>query len=302
MKRDIAERGRDLNGVLAQYTRFVKPSFDSYIRPTMRHADVIIPRGADNFVAIELLAKHIARQLDDRGFSIRSRLARLSAKHGENPNPSKNVVQLEMTPQLKFIHTMLRDNSTSRDDFIFYAERVSRLIVERSLSELEFDSKVVTTPTGSAYKGLVGKQKICGVSIIRAGLCMEKPLRKVCPYICLGRLLIQNSPTSNEPHLHFCSLPDDIGSQSVLLMDATIGTGAAMVMAIQVLLEHGVQEGRIIVLCLIGSCLGINIITSCFPQVKVVVSDLDALDTANNNYFLVPGCGNFGDRYFGTEA
>jgi uridine kinase len=48
VKRDIAERGRDLTGVLKQYTRFVKPSFDDYIRPTVRHADIIIPRGADN--------------------------------------------------------------------------------------------------------------------------------------------------------------------------------------------------------------------------------------------------------------
>lgn len=48
LRRDIAERGRDLEGVLEQYTKFVKPSFDDYIRPTMRYADVIIPRGADN--------------------------------------------------------------------------------------------------------------------------------------------------------------------------------------------------------------------------------------------------------------
>ena len=48
LRRDIAERGRDLHGVIQQYTRFVKPSFDQFIRPTMRRADVIVPRGADN--------------------------------------------------------------------------------------------------------------------------------------------------------------------------------------------------------------------------------------------------------------
>jgi uridine kinase len=41
VKRDIAERGRDVEGVLAQYNRFVKPSFDTFIYPTMRYADGI---------------------------------------------------------------------------------------------------------------------------------------------------------------------------------------------------------------------------------------------------------------------
>jgi uridine kinase len=48
LKRDISERGRDMQGVLRQYHRFVKPMFDEYIRPTMRNADIIIPRGAEN--------------------------------------------------------------------------------------------------------------------------------------------------------------------------------------------------------------------------------------------------------------
>lgn len=57
--RDISERGRDLKGVLEQYTKFVKPSFDDFIQPTVRHADIIIPRGKDNIVAINVISKHI---------------------------------------------------------------------------------------------------------------------------------------------------------------------------------------------------------------------------------------------------
>lgn len=64
--RDIAERGRDLRGILEQYSRFVKPSFDDFIQPTVRNADIIIPRGLDNSVAIDLITKHIARQLEER--------------------------------------------------------------------------------------------------------------------------------------------------------------------------------------------------------------------------------------------
>lgn len=45
LKRDITDRGRDLEGCLQQYERFVKPAFDHYIAPTMVHADLIVPRG-----------------------------------------------------------------------------------------------------------------------------------------------------------------------------------------------------------------------------------------------------------------
>uniref|UniRef100_A0A0P6E611 uridine/cytidine kinase n=1 Tax=Daphnia magna TaxID=35525 RepID=A0A0P6E611_9CRUS len=46
--RDIRERGRDLEQVLAQYTTLVKPAFEEFCLPTKKFADVIIPRGADN--------------------------------------------------------------------------------------------------------------------------------------------------------------------------------------------------------------------------------------------------------------
>ncbi|KAF3691326.1 Uridine-cytidine kinase 2-A [Channa argus] len=57
--RDISERGRDLESVLAQYITFVKPAFEEFCLPTKKYADVIIPRGADNVVAINLIVQHI---------------------------------------------------------------------------------------------------------------------------------------------------------------------------------------------------------------------------------------------------
>lgn len=45
LRRDISERGRDIAGVIKQYNKFVKPAFDQYIQPTMRLADIVVPRG-----------------------------------------------------------------------------------------------------------------------------------------------------------------------------------------------------------------------------------------------------------------
>uniref|UniRef100_A0A669PTS3 Uridine-cytidine kinase 2 n=1 Tax=Phasianus colchicus TaxID=9054 RepID=A0A669PTS3_PHACC len=57
--RDISERGRDLEQILSQYITFVKPAFEEFCLPTKKYADVIIPRGADNEVAINLIVQHI---------------------------------------------------------------------------------------------------------------------------------------------------------------------------------------------------------------------------------------------------
>eukprot|EP00090_Calanus_glacialis_P046900 TRINITY_DN943_c0_g1_i1.p1 TRINITY_DN943_c0_g1~~TRINITY_DN943_c0_g1_i1.p1 ORF type:complete len:258 (-),score=76.65 TRINITY_DN943_c0_g1_i1:106-879(-) len=57
--RDIEERGRDLEHVLHQYTTLVKPAFEEFCIPTKKYADVIVPRGAENTVAIDLIKQHI---------------------------------------------------------------------------------------------------------------------------------------------------------------------------------------------------------------------------------------------------
>ncbi|CAB4026371.1 uridine-cytidine kinase-like 1 isoform X1, partial [Paramuricea clavata] len=70
LKRDISERGRDLSGVLQQYNTFVKPSFEKYIAPSMICADIVVPRGGENIVAINMIVRHVKQQLLERGFHI----------------------------------------------------------------------------------------------------------------------------------------------------------------------------------------------------------------------------------------
>ena len=59
LKRDIHERGRDLDSVIMQYLSTVKPMYDEYIAPTKRFADIIIPNDTKHDVAIEILAAKI---------------------------------------------------------------------------------------------------------------------------------------------------------------------------------------------------------------------------------------------------
>lgn len=85
LKRDISARGRDLEGVLKQYQKFVKPAFDYYILPSMVHADIIIPRGGENQVAISLVVQHVHTQLQ------LVRTLKIFSKHFCNSIPNFSV-------------------------------------------------------------------------------------------------------------------------------------------------------------------------------------------------------------------
>ncbi len=74
-------RGRDLAGILEQYTRFVKPATESFVLPTKDYADLIVPRGVENTVAIDLIATHINEILIER--SLRRELSAEAALLGE---------------------------------------------------------------------------------------------------------------------------------------------------------------------------------------------------------------------------
>jgi len=66
--RDMKLRGRMLEDILYQYETFVKPSFDTFILPTKKLSDVVIPRGGDNTVAIDLIEQLLKIKIEERTF------------------------------------------------------------------------------------------------------------------------------------------------------------------------------------------------------------------------------------------
>lgn len=203
LKRDISERGRDMTGVLKQYNTMVQPSYANYIAPTMAHADIIIPRGGDNVVAIQLIVQHVQAQLHKRGSKLRENLAQTADKNMGIPD---NLFVLPSTPQIQGLHTFIRNAETPRDEFIFYSKRLIRLVIEYGLGLLPFKEVTVETPQGIAYQGRrIATNKICGVSILRAGETMEQAVCDVCKDIRIGKILIQTNQITGEPEVRFAT-------------------------------------------------------------------------------------------------
>ena len=64
MKRDILSRGRDVDSVIRQYLETVRPMFLQFIEPSRQHADLIIPHGGKNRIAIDLIKTKILDLID----------------------------------------------------------------------------------------------------------------------------------------------------------------------------------------------------------------------------------------------
>ncbi|XP_011929536.1 PREDICTED: uridine-cytidine kinase-like 1 isoform X5 [Cercocebus atys] len=288
LRRDISERGRDIEGVIKQYNKFVKPSFDQYIQPTMRLADIVVPRGSGNTVAIDLIVQHVHSQLEEQR-KLRWDMAALASAHQCHPLPQTLSV-LKSTPQVRGMHTIIRDKETSRDEFIFYSKRLMRLLIEHALSFLPFQDCVVRTPQGQDYAGkcYAGKQ-ITGVSILRAGETMEPALRAVCKDVRIGTILIQTNQLTGEPELHYLRLPKDISDDHVILMDCTVSTGAAAMMAVRVLLDHDVPEDKIFLLSLLMAEMGVHSVAYAFPRVRIITTAVDK--RVNDLFRIIPGIG-----------
>nr|XP_015285618.1 uridine-cytidine kinase-like 1 isoform X3 [Macaca fascicularis] len=360
LRRDISERGRDIEGVIKQYNKFVKPSFDQYIQPTMRLADIVVPRGSGNTVAIDLIVQHVHSQLEEHDHSwvgvawppalvtdappfpcvflccchsVNSASeeaplgygcaglgtpvppaapdaerpeehaagARHAHHHQVGPTWGRRPRARSRSRALPLHFRPRRDKETSRDEFIFYSKRLMRLLIEHALSFLPFQDCVVRTPQGQDYAGkcYAGKQ-ITGVSILRAGETMEPALRAVCKDVRIGTILIQTNQLTGEPELHYLRLPKDISDDHVILMDCTVSTGAAAMMAVRVLLDHDVPEDKIFLLSLLMAEMGVHSVAYAFPRVRIITTAVDK--RVNDLFRIIPGIGNFGDRYFGTDA
>lgn len=123
----------------------------------------------------------------------------------KNSSIPSQVKLLNPTPELKALLTIIRNKYTPRSEWVFYSERLIRLLVEEGLNHLPFSEKIVETPTGHKYKGLTFQGKICGVSIMRAGEAMEQALRDVCRSIRIGKILIQRDEETALPQVSICT-------------------------------------------------------------------------------------------------
>ena len=85
----------------------------------------------------------------------------------------------------------------------------------------------------------------------------------------------------------------------VILVDPMLATGGSAKSAIAVMRQEGIHEQNIIFCCMVASPEGIDNVMKSYPLVRILVGEVDR--GLNDKKYIVPGLGDFGDRFYGTD-
>mmetsp|Transcript_27412 Transcript_27412/g.41044 ORF Transcript_27412/g.41044 Transcript_27412/m.41044 type:complete len:187 (-) Transcript_27412:30-590(-) len=183
------------------------------------------------------------------------------------------------------------------------------LLAEDALAELPTSPLTITTPCGpfvgtqssSSSSSSNDNNELCAVSIIRAGDSLLEVMRNIIPDVPVGKILIQRDESSSEKEakLYYSKMPPHVSSKRVLLCDPMLATGGSACAALKVLKEtYGVNLENVIFVNVISCPEGLKKLAAVYPMVKIVTAWIDPI--LNEEKFIVPGLGDFGDRFFNT--
>ncbi|KAL3453152.1 uridine kinase family-domain-containing protein [Aspergillus insuetus] len=273
--RDVKERGRDIDGIIKQWFNFVKPSYKKFVEPQRSVSDIIIPRGIENKTAIGMVVQHIQRKLEEKSEKHSATLQELRLIASEE-KLSPNVVIMPQTPQFVGMHTILQNPDTEQVDFVFYFDRLASLLIEKALDGTTYTAREVETPQHNKYNGLGQEGTVSAVAILRGGSCLETALKRTIPDCITGRVLIQTNERNEEPELHYLKLPPGIEQHStVMLLDPQMSSGGAALMAVRVLIDHGVTEEKIVFVTCAAGRSGLQRLAAVYPRTKIIVGRIE---------------------------
>ena len=200
-------------------------------------------------------------------------------------------------PLIKDKLSRLRDKNTQMKDFRRLLEEVSNLLAFEATRDLITEVISVSTPIAEANLIALSKHVVVAVPILRAGLAMLPGITSLLSDIQIGVLGIYRDEETLKPISYYKKLPDHIDQKSVIIIDPMLATGGTMIDAVNLIKKQNPIAIKSI--CLIASREGVKRFALIHPDVNLYVAAID--EELNDKGFIVPGLGDAGDRYFGTE-
>ena len=194
--------------------------------------------------------------------------------------------------------TRLRDKSTHLSAFREAADQLGMLTAMDLSQYLDRESCEVQTPVGGS-EGKVFKNKLVFVPILRAGLAMIPSFLRVFTDARVGFVGLERNEETAIARRYYLKLPKFQSDDVVVVLDPMIATGGSGLHTVQALVEHGIKSSQILFASFISSMEGEEMIRNAYPDVRILVAQRDSC--LNAQKYIVPGLGDFGDRYFGTE-
>jgi len=201
-----------------------------------------------------------------------------------------------------YLLTKLRNKDTAATEFQQIGDRLMRILGEEALCRLPtVQQGTIETPCG-AFTGLVDTEgpPVCVVSIVRSGDILQEAVRGLKPGLAVGKILIQRDESREDKRavLYYKKLPKNIPDSFVILVDPMLATAGSAIRAIEVLKDSGVSLENILFLNLICCPEGLSNMAEQYPQIPIITGCVDS--HLDENKYIVPGLGDYGDRYYGT--
>lgn len=195
------------------------------------------------------------------------------------------------------ILSLLRDKNTTTESFRTAADQLGSLLSYEVSGILDKEELPIETPL-TKTKGYKIKQKVILVPILRAGIALLYPFMKLFPSSPVGFVGIKRDEKTALPHLYYENIPPIQSDDAVVILDPMIATGGSGGLVVEILKKQGVKERNIIYAGVIAAPEGIDALKKEAPEMRVVCIEID--DHLNEKKYIMPGLGDFGDRYFGT--
>ncbi len=194
--------------------------------------------------------------------------------------------------------TVLRDKNTSMAEFRRVSQLICDLLAARVSKEVNEAETSVITPLKKAH-GKKLDENILLVPILRSGIAFLPSFMKMFSSAVVGFIGIRRDEQTAFPHIYYENLINDCTGFKIIILDPMIATGGSTIAAIKRLLNQHANEENILVTSIICSKDGIKAILKAFPKVKVTTAVIDP--ELDKNKFIIPGLGDFGDRFFGSS-
>ena len=195
----------------------------------------------------------------------------------------------------RFLHT-LRDKETGTADFRWASDNLARLLCADVLSRLPHREEQIETPVAPA-NGPVLDSDVMAIPIYRAGLSLVHAFIDVIPRAVIGSVLIQRNEETAEPVLIYKKLPPKLPRTAVIL-DPMLATAGSAVMTVDILLDSGYEVENIYFMGVVAAQEGYDRLARKIGEEHIAVAAIDP--ELNSKKYIVPGLGDYGDRYFGT--
>lgn len=204
-----------------------------------------------------------------------------------------NHVQLVRHPLIDHSLAVLRSRTTSAIDFRWHAGVVSKILLVEALRNIKTQTCRIRTPLAFT-QGQVVADKIVVVPVLRAGLAMLFASQDLISGAAVGFIGLERDEKTAIARKYYQKIPHLNAQHHVLVLDPMLATGGSFDDTVQAVRELGGR--RIICISIVSSRQGLRFVQKRHPEVKIITAAIDA--KLNSRKFIVPGLGDFGDRYF----